>query len=62
MSNFWDTEQAGLYAESILENRDVVCYDILLNHSKDMREIRLNQGWSSSQEAFEQCRNVEKHS
>lgn len=34
----------------------------LLNHSKDMREIRLNQGWSSSQEAFEQCRNVEKHS
>jgi len=37
MSNFWDTEEAGLYAESILENRDVICNDILLNKLYDNR-------------------------
>jgi len=25
--NFWDTEEAGQFAESILENRDVTCKD-----------------------------------
>ena len=37
--NFWETEEAGQFAESILENRDVICKDI---HLERLSEFRRN--------------------